>query len=344
MQHRFIAATGLLLTPLLTLLLTMMQLTLPGAVVGQKAEPDRIDGRILDRRDKIVDTFIDADIGKITGVKRRNAFAEFRALNSDQALPAVVRGINKAAEIRNSCPIMVIARKMQDLVQQSTDTVVLTTALKNLNDPGEKTHYGSYLISLKADVENRLQQLEGRMGALRLKGGGTAGQLRRSLKPLSQWSVQDLTDATKVERGANLVRVLEEMKNRKGSAFTGAMLLAVETVPASEKDLVRGLLVQRLTRLSDKQLTAYLQPPAVSSPGAAELRSAAIRAIDYKESKLYKPLIQRLLDPDATVRTHAYKVLVKMTGEDFGPGAGAPLSQAFVAQKKWTQWEAAQSR
>ncbi len=303
-----------------------------------KAEEEK-----LSQRDKIVDTFIDADVGKLRGEERRKAFAAFRTLNSDLAIPAVVRGVNIAAEMRSSCPIMVLARKLQELVRQSEDAELLAKAAANLNKPGEKTHYGSYLDSLKEFIETRLQVLEGRSGELRLKGGGTAGQLRRSLKPLNEWTVQDLIDASKVERGANLVRVLEEMKRRKGGEYTRAMLQAIENVPAKEKELARGLLVQRLTRLTDKQLVSYLQTPTSTKKGYPELRSAAIRAIDYKESKLYLPLIGRLLDPDATVRTHAHDVLVKMTGEDFGPESDAPLSEAFIAQKKWLAWEKQQT-
>src|SRR5947209_3385886 len=61
--------------------------------------------------DRIIDRFIDGDIGKLRGADAKKARQEFGRLGPD-AIPALIRGINKAAKIEGSCPATIIAKKL----------------------------------------------------------------------------------------------------------------------------------------------------------------------------------------------------------------------------------------
>ena len=55
--------------------------------------------------DRIVDDFIQYDIGKLRGAAGRIANQRFRSLAGSQPVPALVRGAVKASRIPASCPI-----------------------------------------------------------------------------------------------------------------------------------------------------------------------------------------------------------------------------------------------
>src|SRR5262249_10279778 len=56
--------------------------------------------------DRIVDRFILYDIGRLRGVEGQQALQEFNRLGPD-AIPAMVRGYNRACTIEASCPVIV---------------------------------------------------------------------------------------------------------------------------------------------------------------------------------------------------------------------------------------------
>src|SRR5262245_48342485 len=71
--------------------------------------------------DKIIDNFIQYDTGA-----RRNA-AALAELNSlgPEAIPALIRGLNKCVKCGYSCPVSSISKKLRQLLQASEDEKVL---------------------------------------------------------------------------------------------------------------------------------------------------------------------------------------------------------------------------
>src|SRR3954453_17342179 len=61
-----------------------------------------------DKLDDVIDRFILADTGRLKGPEGRKAVQEFEALKSE-AIPALIRGVNKAARINHSCPVLMIS-------------------------------------------------------------------------------------------------------------------------------------------------------------------------------------------------------------------------------------------
>src|SRR5690606_31817077 len=66
--------------------------------------------------DRIVDDFIAYDIGQLRGTAGARARQQFAQLGPE-SIPALVRGLNKAAGIHASCPVGVIASKLVSTLQ-----------------------------------------------------------------------------------------------------------------------------------------------------------------------------------------------------------------------------------
>jgi hypothetical protein len=151
-------------------------------------------------------------------------------------------------------------------------------------------------------------------------------------KPLATWDYQDLVQAVSVFKGTSLVQVLEEISNRKGSEYTDALADAIAKVPEDMKPAVRGMLANRLTRMTDDTLRAKF------TDLRAEIRAAAAMAVGYKGSPLYRELAAAIRDRSPLVAANAHDVLVKTLGVDQGPAAGASGSEWYTASKAWEEW------
>jgi len=280
------------------------------------------------RNDQIVDAFILYDIGRLRGPEATQAVRAYNELTGDGAIPSMVRGVNKAARMRQSCPIIVLARKLDGMLRATSDPEMLEYAIRNLDSSGTGVHYASYVERLRELAQGELYGNERVTLELR---AGTTSQLQRAKKPVDQWSYDDLKEAIYQERGTQLVRVLEELMRRKGAEHTVTLAEAIAAVPDDNKELARGLLAQRLARMTDRTLVAKLDDPEI------EIRAAAVRAIGYKGSPLYQELAAALRDKPM-VADHAHQALVKLTGEDFGPTENAPAMDWYRASKRWEDW------
>jgi hypothetical protein len=284
--------------------------------------------------DKIVDQFIQYDVGELRGEPGRQANARFQSLQDARAIPALVRGAIKTSRIRASCPIIMISSKLGGLLRSTDDPRLLQHALDYLDPPGPEAPYGTYLNNLRQIANDQIREVTGQdpEGSSMLRGGGTASQLRRSRLAVEDWSCDDLVKAVGEVQGTQLLQVLGELKDRKGSIYTEALAQAIDTVDDDVKPIARGLLATRLTRMTERTLQAKLKDPR------AEVRAAAALAVGYKGSPLYKELAAALRDGNLLVAQNAHDVLVKMLGEDLGPAEGASGVEWFQASKRWGKW------
>jgi hypothetical protein len=139
----------------------------------------------------------------------------------------------------------------------------------------------------------------------------------------------DLVKAT----GSRYTLLLEQMRDGKGADFSEALALAVEQLAGERQQKVRAALVERLTRMTDKTLTAYLRDEQ------PEIRRAAALACARKGNKpLIPQIIPLLREPRQPVREGAHEALKEMTGEDFGPAADANREGRIEAARKWLDW------
>lgn len=295
-------------------------------MICQAAAPAR---KKPDRNAEIVDAFILYDVGQLRGQEGQAANAAFRALAGDEAIPALVHGVNKAARMRQSCPIIVVAGKLSGMLEQAKDREMVEYAVTHLDRSGANVHYGNYVDRLREQAERLLRGDE--LYVPRELRGGTVDQFRRLNKPLKDWTLKDLEESVHLERDTLLLRVLEELVKRKGAQHTDAMARAIDVVPEDVKEVARGLLAQRLVRMKDRTLIAKLEDPNI------EVRAAAVRAIGYKGSPLYKELAAAMRDKQM-VAEYAHQALVKLSGEDLGPSSNAAGMQWYRASKRWEDW------
>ncbi|HVX11430.1 MAG TPA: hypothetical protein VHC22_09635 [Pirellulales bacterium] len=95
------------------------------------AVADRQDDEVERQNNQIVDQFIRFDIGQLNGQAGIKARDDFQKLGP-RALAALVRGLNKSASIRASCPVMVITYKIESVLRENHDPALLQYAVENI--------------------------------------------------------------------------------------------------------------------------------------------------------------------------------------------------------------------
>src|SRR5262249_43156557 len=96
---------------------------------------------------------------------------------------------------------------------------------------------------------------------------------------------------------------------------------------------VREVLVERLKRLPATALRDRLHDED------EEMRQAAAVACTLKSDKVLVPdLIELVAGLDADVAAAAGKNLQRLTGQDFGPAAGANREDRTAAAAAWQAW------
>ena len=156
------------------------------------------------RDDAIVDRFIAYDIGKLPGEAGQQAKRDFDRL-SYAAIPSLVRGLNRAALIHASCPVMVISNKLDQALRDNHDPAMLSYALDHLGEgvPSNAPHYGRLQTLFDnwrgaapdalrpVAVQTLLQTLQSRRLDARLKAAASllenADQQREPDKPVVAW-------------------------------------------------------------------------------------------------------------------------------------------------------------
>lgn len=85
------------------------------------------------RLDDVVHRFIQFDIGRLQGEAGQQARRDFDRLGPE-AIPALVRGLNKSARIYASCPVMVISNKLGEVMDENRDPAMLQYVADHLGE------------------------------------------------------------------------------------------------------------------------------------------------------------------------------------------------------------------
>jgi hypothetical protein len=92
--------------------------------------PDSDDQR---RFDDEVNRFIQFDIGRLQGEAGNRARRDFERLGPE-AIPALVRGLNRSAKIYASCPVVVISNKLGEVMDHNRDPAMLQYVADHLGE------------------------------------------------------------------------------------------------------------------------------------------------------------------------------------------------------------------
>ena len=98
--------------------------------------------------DAIIDRFIDADVGKVHGEEYKKRLHEFDKIGTD-GIPALIRGLNRAAAIEGSCPAVVIAKKLARMLSATDDRELLEFARENIGAGVGRTRHSAVLADLR---------------------------------------------------------------------------------------------------------------------------------------------------------------------------------------------------
>jgi hypothetical protein len=273
-----------------------------------------------DKLDEIIDRFMLYDIGRLQGQEAAKAIKDFKALGPE-AIPALVRGVNRAAKIEHSCPVVVIAQKLGRLLSASDDQELMEFVRDEIGSGvGRTRHYG-VLQELRFAVSMH-------KNALARRASSPSGP-----KPPRSMSVPELADAASTERGPRLKSILAELEKRRGQEVIPALANAAVSYEKDVQKLGRDLLDRHLSRQSEEVVKEKLKD------GLVEIRMAAIRVIASKKPRLRVELIDLLSDDKDEVRAAAREALVKLSrGQDFGPAADADKEKIAEAQANWRNW------
>src|SRR5438874_2140287 len=105
-----------------------------------------------------IDRFILADIGVLKGEEARAATLSFEALGME-SVPFLIDGINRAAQMNQSCPVLTIGKKLQKLLNATEDQELLEYAVDNIGAGVRQTQYGRALEDLRLQARLRKNYL-----------------------------------------------------------------------------------------------------------------------------------------------------------------------------------------
>jgi HEAT repeat protein len=168
-------------------------------------------------RDKIVDRFIQFDIGKLRGTAGAEAHAAFQKLDA-RAMPALARGLSRASQMEASCPALVLAAKMRPLISQIDDPKVLEYCQKTIAIGG---YHRQAVAGVRSEVAERLAALQrgqtaaqkARDNLVRNLAAKAEPDLKDSLKddnPDVRWAAVRVISGKQLRYAAELIAVLDD--------------------------------------------------------------------------------------------------------------------------------------
>jgi hypothetical protein len=173
------------------------------------------------------------------------------------------------------------------------------------------------------------------------KNSKPPGQLARKEESVPGSAATSKATDEAARLGADLLKasgqqqdhVLNQLKQGKGVAYTEALAAAIPQLSGAVKTKARAALTERLARMTAFTLHDKLQDDA------PEIRRAAALALAMKEEKQAIPdLIALLEDREPAVMRATYAALKELTGQDFGPSAGALPEARAKAVAAWKDW------
>lgn len=271
--------------------------------------------------EKIIDRFIDFDSGLLPGNDGKKILADFEALGPE-ALPPLLEGLNKAANLQASCPAVIIAKKIKKLIIASTDGQLLDYVRDSVGLGVTIPRHQNSLKDLKLACMLRKSYLQ--QAGLLLPPGKKAPKLL---------GTDELANAAGKEKGPYLKQVLTELEQRDGEKVLIGLSAALARPEQETRLLAHSLLLKHLDRQSPSALKSLLQTKQ------EPVRLSVILYIGTRKLAWGDELIDALEDESPKVQQLARQALVQLSGgKDFGPAPTASASARQAAVEQWRQW------
>ncbi len=281
---------------------------------------------------RIIDRFILADIGQIKGAEAAVAMKEFNSLGME-AIPLLIEGFNRAANIKDSCPVVAIGQKLKRLILQTQDPDVLTFIRNSAGTGVVIPRYKGYIHDVRTYCLYRMAYLRNKGILGRHEKAREANQIKGLRKKLLQKRTDELVTFAKKYTGVKLKAILLELAERKDSQTVLAFGYAADHQPNSgTKKLAEKLLLTALKVQKSDDLRKHLQSEQAS------IRAGAAYVTGIKKYPHGSELIELLTDKNRRVRRNARTALQKLSGQDFGPRNGSTQKQVNASIQQWRSW------
>jgi hypothetical protein len=306
-----------------TLLLSLAALTGPGQVNPLAPSLPILPKEEEARIEQVIERFIKFESGKLTAKEGAQAAAELKALGPE-AIPLLIQGMNHAAIIQSSCPVVIIGRRLSALLATSEDVALLDFARENVGLGVEPGRHRGTIRDLKLGCQLRKAALQRRALAVKAQGGPASPK---------QMSVTELAAAVTTDRGVDLRPLFTELETRQSEQVVLALAAGALSYEKDTKVLARSLLVRHLSRQSIGLLRSRFKADQ------AEIRLAAATLAGSRKLPLGEELIELLGDREPEVRDAAHRALVQIAGgKDHGPSRDAGADERAEAVRQWRQW------
>jgi hypothetical protein len=332
-------------TVLLTLSLTA--LTPGGAPAGKYADRERhpfapslplLTEKEQQALERVIDRFIEYDTGRLKGPAGAKALAAFKALGPE-AIPALLDGLNRAANLEDSCPAVLIAKRLAQLLRASEDPKLLDFAREMIGAGVTARRHTVVLKDLKITCMVRKAALQRAGMGGKGSGSGSPAKGSKAGKAPRSMTVAELASAAGSERGPRLRQILNELEKRKGPKVLEGLGTAAAGSDKEVKELARGLLDKHLGRQTAAAVKAQLKHDR------PEVRAAAARAVGKRGLRYGAELIGLLTDQEAEVSQASRQALVRLSrGQDYGPEPAADAQDVSAAVERWREWWAGQGK
>ncbi len=107
------------------------------------------------RFDQIIDRFILADTGRLSGPEAQQAIRDFDRL-PPEAVFALIRGLNRAAAIDHSCPALQISKRLARQLRSSEDLELLRFARENIGAGVVRSRHADHIKDLRVAISRRI--------------------------------------------------------------------------------------------------------------------------------------------------------------------------------------------
>lgn len=271
---------------------------------------------------KTIDRLIDVEVKKGSAAAVREATRAVDEL-PPEAIFVLVDRFNYAASNEHSCPAVILAKKITNIVQRSGDAQLVSYVKENIGaGMAAKRHLG-VMKDLQTACVVRGNQI---------RATGIALQTGLNRPPASM-SLADLSGAVSKVPAAKVPLFLAEAEKRKDPLKLDVLAIAAERKEKDVQTLARGMIKKQADDASDSDLRKMLEHKRTEIRKAA-LTSAESRGISWGEA-----IVDRTLDEDATIRRAAYDALVRFNqGTAVAPWDDSSPGHHVLAAEKWREW------
>jgi hypothetical protein len=209
--------------------------------------------------DEVINRFIDYDSGMLRDSGSRQAVADFQKLGPE-SIPALIRGLNRAAKIEHSCPAVTIAKRLARLLRSTKDPALLEFARENVGAGVTQSRHMGVIKDLKVVCMLRARTLaesgetaEAFEGTFTLPQFGAMGSTQRKLQSLPrQLSTLNESDlkAKLSDKSGEVRAAAADVVARKGLHWEGTLIDLLMDPEMAVRDAAHRALL-RLAKGSD---------------------------------------------------------------------------------------------